>query len=367
MTGLYVHIPFCVSKCYYCDFYSEAGKLDMLEAYVDALLIEAKLYKGALFNTLYIGGGTPSLLGVRGLESLIAGLSRCFDLTNLEEATIEVNPESADTGFLQAALACGINRLSIGVQSLNNSELKKAGRIHNAQQAIQALSAAFDCGFENVSADIIIGLPGQTQQGLEDTLHNLVSTGLAHISAYCLSVEDGTAFAQCPPKDLVDDESQAGMFEFAAGCMKQHGYVHYEISNFAVPGSECLHNLNYWRGGEYLGLGPGAASHIKGKRFKNAACLDQYIHDTAAVEREEEVLDAAHKSAEEAMLRLRLLQEGLDLASLSVRYGQSNIGCLSDRLNKLAGEKMLVKAGNKYRLPPDKVLTSNQVFIQVIN
>ncbi len=392
MQGLYIHIPFCVSKCYYCDFYSEAGKLHLLGDYLNALLMEAGQYRGPGFDThviarpkaaaicpeagqyrgpgfdtLYIGGGTPSLLGAAGLEQLMNGLAGCFDLTKLHEATVEANPDTANSEFLDAAVGCGISRLSIGVQSLNDDELAKSGRLHNAGQALAAIAKARDCGFEDISADIIVGLPGQTPGSLENTLCGLLHSAVTHISAYCLSVEPGSEFARHTPPGLPDDDAQAGLFELAARYLKENGFVHYEISNFAVPGNECLHNLNYWRGGEYLGLGPGAASHIQGKRFKNAACLDKYIDNPVAIDKEEETLDAAHKSAEEAMLRLRLLQEGLDLAGLSARYGQANMGRLSDRLNKLAGQKMLLKAGHKYRLPPDMVLTSNQVFRQVIN
>ncbi len=392
MPGLYIHIPFCVSKCYYCDFYSEAGKLHLLGDYLNALLMEAGQYRGPGFDThviarpkaaaicpeagqyrgpgfdtLYIGGGTPSLLGAAGLEQLMNGLAGCFDLTKLHEATVEANPDTANSEFLDAAVGCGISRLSIGVQSLNDDELAKSGRLHNAGQALAAIAKARDCGFEDISADIIVGLPGQTPGSLENTLCGLLHSAVTHISAYCLSVEPGSEFARHTPPGLPDDDAQAGLFELAARYLKENGFVHYEISNFAVPGNECLHNLNYWRGGEYLGLGPGAASHIQGKRFKNAACLDKYIDNPVAIDKEEETLDAAHKSAEEAMLRLRLLQEGLDLAGLSARYGQANMGRLSDRLNKLAGQKMLLKAGHKYRLPPDMVLTSNQVFRQVIN
>ena len=392
MPGLYIHIPFCVSKCYYCDFYSEAGKLHLLGDYLNALLMEAGQYRGPGFDThviarpkaaaicpeagqyrgpgfdtLYIGGGTPSLLGAAGLEQLMNGLAGCFDLTKLHEATVEANPDTANSEFLDAAVGCGISRLSIGVQSLNDDELAKSGRLHNAGQALAAIAKARDCGFEDISADIIVGLPGQTPGSLENTLCGLLHSAVTHISAYCLSVEPGSEFARHTPPGLPDDDAQAGLFELAARYLKENGFVHYEISNFAVPGNECLHNLNYWRGGEYLGLGPGAASHIQGKRFKNAACLDKYIDNPVAIDKEEETLDAAHKSAEEAMLRLRLLQEGLDLAGLSARYGQANMGRLSDRLNKLAGQKMLLKAGHKYRLPPDMVLTSNQVFSQVIN
>ncbi len=367
MTGLYVHIPFCVRKCGYCDFYSEAGQLHLLGDYLNALLMEAGQYHGPFFDTLYIGGGTPGLLGVAGLERMMGGLSGCLDLSNLGESNIEANPDSAGGEFLDAALACGMNRLSIGVQSLNDDELTRSGRLHNAVQALAAIARARECGFEDISADVIVGLPGQTLQGLENTLGRLVDSAVTHISAYCLSIEPGSGFAAHPPPDLPDDDAQVGLFELAARYLKENGFVHYEISNFTRPGRECRHNLNYWRGGDYLGLGAGAASHLEGRRFKNAADLDGYIKAPLASQCEAEELGAGAKSAEEAMLRLRLLEEGLDISSLAARYGKANTAGLHRRLNRLADDNMLARAGTCYRLPPERVMTSNRVFIEVIN
>jgi oxygen-independent coproporphyrinogen-3 oxidase len=298
---------------------------------------------------------------------MMRGLADCFDLAKLDEATIEANPDTASGEFLRVAASCGIGRLSIGVQSLKDDELIKSGRLHNAGQALTAIGLARECGFEDISADIIVGLPGQTRTSLANTLCCLVHAAVTHISAYCLSVEAGSEFARRPPPDLPDDDFQAMLFEFASRYLEENGFVHYEISNFALPGRECRHNLNYWRGGDYLGLGPGAASHLNGRRFKNAADLDKYIEDPLATQCEAEELDAETKSAEEAMLRLRLLEDGLDIADLAARYGESNTARLQKRLNKLADDKMLERMGTRYRLPPERVMTSNQVFIEVIN
>jgi len=367
MPGLYVHIPFCVRKCCYCDFYSEAGKLHLLDDYLKALLTEAEQYRGLTFDTLYIGGGTPSILGAAALDQMMRGLSGCIGLSDLKEATIEANPDTASSEFLGAAAACGISRLSIGVQSLNNDELSRSGRLHNAAQALKAIDMASGCGFDDISADVIVGLPGQTPQSLENTLCSLLHSKVTHISAYCLSVEQGTEFARHPPPDLATDEEQAELFEFAARYLKENGFVHYEISNFARPGRECRHNLNYWRGGEYLGLGPGAASHLRGRRFKNAPDLQKYILRPLANGYESETLDVESKLAEEAMLRLRLLEEGLDIAELEERYGRNNICRLHARLTKLTDAGMLVREGTRYRLPSPMVMVSNRVFTEIIN
>jgi oxygen-independent coproporphyrinogen III oxidase len=367
MLGLYVHIPFCVSKCRYCDFYSVAGQDGQMDSYIDSLLQEAEKYAGTNFDTLFIGGGTPSLLGAARLEKLMDGLSRRLSMGKVREASIEVNPESATREFLTSAFSLGMNRVSIGVQSLDDAELRESGRIHTAGQALEAINNAFGCGFTDVSADIIIGLPGQGKESLSRTVKKLCDNGLTHLSAYCLSVEDGTPFSVSPPADLPDDDSQSELFGVATGLLKQYGYSHYEISNYSLPGRQCLHNLNYWRGGEYVGLGPSAATHLNNIRLKNAPDLCSYLRDPLSIEVEVDVLDEGGKLAEEAMLRLRLLEEGLNLDEILRNHEGSSGGILRERLDRLSEEHQLVKRGSSYVLAEDRVLTSNQVFINVID
>jgi len=367
MPGLYVHIPFCISKCYYCDFYSVVVVPELLDRYIDALLAEADSYNGGDFDTLYIGGGTPSLLGSKRLEELVNGLSRRFNFERIQEATIEVNPESAGRDFLATAYSLNIRRVSIGAQSLNAEELRKAGRVHDRRQVLDAVDAASGSGFTNISADVMIGLPGQTAQSLASTLDILVGAGIKHISAYCLSIEEGTAFFRCPPADLPGEDDQACLFESAVDFLRAHGFTHYEISNFALPGSECLHNLNYWRGGAYIGLGPAAASHTGGMRFKNAPCLERYLNAPLSTREEEERLDDGRKAGEEAMLRLRLIEEGLDLGEMAGKYDQGAVESLKVRLDGLVSRQMLVADGHIFRLPPARIFTSNSVFVDVIS
>jgi oxygen-independent coproporphyrinogen-3 oxidase len=366
MLGLYVHIPFCISKCLYCDFYSLTDVPALMDRYIDALLSEADSYRGSSFATLYIGGGTPSLLGCARLEKLVNGLSRRFDLEDLQEATIEVNPDSAGGDFLATAYGLGIRRVSIGAQSLNGDELKKSGRVHDRRQVLDAIDAALASGFQNISADVMIGLPGQTAQSIDNTLDILIGAGINHISAYCLSIEEGTAFFRSPPPDLPGEDDQACLFESAIAMLEMHGFVHYEISNFAMPGLKCQHNLNYWKGGEYYGLGPAAASHTAGTRFRNAACLERYLDGPVSIREEEERLDEGRKVGEEAMLRLRLVEEGLDIKEMAGKYGHDYINNLEARLDELVSRQMLVRDGDIFRLPRDRVLTSNSVFIDVI-
>lgn len=364
--GLYIHIPFCVKKCAYCDFYSLPGCTHLINSYIDALFQEALRHRGMRFATLYIGGGTPSLLGPEGIRKVMNGLGDVFDLSHVTEATVEVNPDSATTEFLTTAKACGLNRVSIGVQSLSDAELKAVGRIHNAAQAVTAIENAKKAGFTEISADAIAGLPGQTWESLKTTLEKLVSLDIVHLSLYCLSLEHGTPLAEHPPEGLPTDDEQAELFERSSELLVGKGFRHYEISNFARPGNESKHNLNYWRGGEYLGLGPSAASHLAGKRFKNPADLCAYLANPGGKIEDEETLDARDKAGEEAMLRLRLLDEGLDITKLRDKFGEANTKALEGRLHKLAAEGLLLNEGTRYRLPPRYVLTCNPILVRVI-
>lgn len=365
MKGLYVHVPFCVRKCAYCDFYSLPAPDDLMDAYIDAALRESRASSGMVFDTLYLGGGTPSRLGAERLTRLIHGLRQNLNLAGLVEATIEANPESATVELLQTAKDLGINRASIGVQSLADSELKSVGRIHDAAQAIEAVERAVSLGF-GVSADLIIGLPGQAWRTLRDSIKTLVKLGVQHLSMYCLSLEENTPLAASPPEDLPDDDKQAELFELASRLAVENGFAHYEISNFAMPGCECQHNLNYWRGGEYLGLGPGAASHLNGKRFRNRPDLAAYLKEPCGVTEDVDELDIEAKAAEEAMLRLRLLIEGVNADELAGRFGHEALRGLKGRLSQMVASGWLIIDRGSYRLAHDRVLTSNPVFAKVL-
>lgn len=366
MRGLYVHVPFCVHKCDYCDFYSLPGRLESSERYIDSVLTEAKQYSGLSCQTLYIGGGTPSLLGARNLTKLIQGLRQSLDISSLDEATVEVNPDSATREFLMAAKDAGINRVSLGVQSLNDKELQSVGRIHNGKQAIDAIRLAGNLGFASISTDLIVGLPNQTWDTLHKSLIGITRPGLNHLSIYCLAIEEGTHLAKSPPANLPTDDTQAELFEKTRAFLAEQGFIHYEISNFAPRGNECLHNLNYWRGGEYLGLGPAAASHLQRKRFRNKPDLDAYIGNPTGQIDSIEILNEDDKIAEEAMLRLRLLVEGLDPRELSGRFRPASIEKLVKRLDVMVQARLLVHEKAQYVLPASRILTSNGIFRQVL-
>ncbi len=361
-----MHVPFCAHKCDYCDFYSVAGRLDLVDSYIEAVITEASHYRGQSFDTLYLGGGTPSILGAKNLEHLVTSIKAALDVQKFNEATIEVNPDSASLELFEAALKNGINRISIGVQSLADAELKCVSRIHTAEQALTAIGMAAAAGFHRISVDVIIGLPGQTWQALFSTLDRIIMQPIDHISIYCLSLEHETPLALHPPADLPSDDDQADLFVQARDFLQNNGFVHYEISNFARPGCECAHNLNYWRGGEYVGLGPAAASHLHGRRFKNRADLSAYINDPCGVVEDSEELGGEKKLAEEAILHLRLLMEGLDVKNMISGFNPQHTARLTRRLDMLVTEGALLFDGAVYRLAPSAVLISNTVFCRVL-
>jgi oxygen-independent coproporphyrinogen-3 oxidase len=336
-------------------------------AYVQAVRREAQKYAGLAFDTIYVGGGTPSLLGAKHFNELMDGLREVFVFTGVVEATIEVNPESAKPDFLEAVKNAGFNRISFGVQSLSDNELRSVGRIHTAAQAIAAVKLAKKFGFKAVSADLMIGLPGQSWTSLHKSVHTLVEIDVQHLSVYCLSLEEGTVLANNPPPDIPTDDLQVTLFEKTRELLISCGFTHYEISNFAQEDFQCLHNLNYWRGGEYLGLGPAAASHLEGRRFKNRANLDAWLENPTAQIEYVEILNNREKAAEEAMLRLRLLEEGIDSDLLIERFGEEDTEAIIARLDKMVKEGLLIQKGARYRLTPSRVMTSNPIFARVLS
>ena len=257
--GLYLHIPYCFSKCRYCDFYSRPGELGVPDAYVDALLRELHRFAPDAPlrpDTLYFGGGTPSLLTPAQAERLI----RAAEPVPGAEITLEANPETVTEESLRGFRAAGVNRISFGVQSARDTQLRTLGRPHNAKQARAAFAAARRAGFENISGDIMLALPHYTQAEFDETLELIEKGGATHISAYLLKIEPDSAFGKHPPEGLPTGDEAADFYLYAVEQLEHHGYRQYEISNFAKPGYEGRHNLIYWDCGDYLGLGPAAHS-----------------------------------------------------------------------------------------------------------
>ena len=283
-AGLYVHIPFCLTRCGYCDFNTYAG-LDYLQAgYLEALAREAGLWAeewtGSEFASLFVGGGTPTTLPVASLAALMAGLRDKFDFARSPEITVEANPDTVDPKYLAAMLDTGVGRLSLGVQSFDPTVLAALERIHSPESARTAFAAARRAGFTNVSIDLIYGANGETVESWKRTMEEAVSFGPDHLSCYALTIEPATSLGRQVAAGLVpspDPDLQADMYDLACGALRDAGYEHYEVSNWARPGHRSVHNMGYWEGRPYLGLGAGAHSYRDGLRWWNLRPPQQYL------------------------------------------------------------------------------------------
>ena len=279
---LYIHIPFCIRKCDYCDFLSGPSDPGKRAAYVQALLKEIQAVKegrGRSVSSIFIGGGTPSVLDEKFMGEILREIRKDFKLQEDAEITIEVNPGTVDARKLQAYRSFGINRLSIGLQSPQDRELKILGRIHNYRQFLETYKQARDAGFDNINVDLMSAIPEQTYEDWIGNLRTVAELGPEHISAYSLIIEEGTPFAE-RKLDLPDEDTEYEMYEAAARILAEYGYEQYEISNYARKGRECRHNLVYWTLEDYIGIGLGASSCFEGARFSNYSDLEKYFEIT---------------------------------------------------------------------------------------
>ena len=314
--SLYLHIPFCVRKCAYCDFPSYAGREKELPSYVEALkreIMEAgRKWPDRRVETVFFGGGTPSILTGRQMKELMNAVFSSFSISPDAEISMEANPGTLTPEKLTAYRETGINRLSIGVQAMDDRLLQNIGRIHTTDEAIQAVHMAKDAGFDNINIDLMYGLPGQSMDDFTDTLEKALSLPVTHLSMYSLIVEEGTPLYRRVEEgeQVPDDEETLLMQHTAAKVAEEHGLFRYEISNYAKPGFECRHNLTYWRRAEYLGLGSAAHSMMENTRFSNTASLSDYLAGVREAERQ--LLDESDALEETVMLSLRT-SEGMDL------------------------------------------------------
>ena len=320
--GIYIHIPFCRSKCDYCDFYSLAGRDDRMDQYQKALLSHIKetapLAQDFPVDTIYIGGGTPSYYGAKRLKELLGVIRNLYKVEKDAEVTVECNPDSVDVKSLKILRKAGVNRLSMGMQSAIACELERIHRIHTPQQVNEAATAARKAGFTNLSLDLIYGLPGQTMDSWKATVEHALSLIPQHLSCYGLKVEEGTPLAArvAQGEVLPDDDQQADLYLWTVGRLERAGYPQYEISNFAKPGYEGRHNLIYWDCGDYLGLGPAAHSCMGGRRFYYPPDTAAFLNDAAAP-----VMDGSCGAEDYLILQLRL-RKGLSLDAYKKLYGK---------------------------------------------
>ena len=326
--GIYVHIPFCRSKCSYCDFYSvtfRESKIwdDYLDAVCQHIREAGMLAPGYLVDTVYFGGGTPSLFGADALVQILRTIRKAFDVADSAEITFEANPDSVSDRLLKKLRSEGFNRVSLGVQCDDDQILKKLGRPHDYQQAVTAVQQIRKAGFKNLSLDLMFGLPGQTLQSWESTLEHVLSLKPEHISCYGLKVEEGTPLYDFRDlSNLADDDAQADMYLAAVKLLRDYGYRQYEISNFCKKGNTSRHNLKYWTGGEYLGFGPNASSDFAGRRFSIIRDLQGYIDgifNGGQVLTDIQEIPERERAGEYLMLRLRTTA-GLDPQEYESRY-----------------------------------------------
>ncbi len=365
--GLYVHIPFCARKCAYCDFASFAGREGDMAAYVNCLI--AEMEKRALPNrqisTLYIGGGTPSLLPPELMARVLSALRRHFDFTQDAECSCECNPGTVTEEFLRVLKNGGVNRLSFGAQARQEHLLRLLGRIHTWAQVEEGVRLARACGFENLNLDLMLGLPAQTVQNVRDTLSAALSLSPTHLSCYGLIVEEGTkmqAMVESGQWPLPDEDTEREMYELCRETLAQHGFAQYEISNFALPGYACRHNADCWRREEYLGLGSAACGFLGNIRYQNPPALSDYLAHCPA---QETVLSPEDAQFESVMLGLRMT-EGVSEEAFLRMHGVSLQSVYGEKLKKPLAQGLVEWKDGFLRLTRRGMDVQNSVLVELL-
>lgn len=380
--GIYIHIPFCRQKCFYCDFPSFAGKERMIGPYLEALEQEMGQVRQRLWDrgeavfgsdgklapgTIYIGGGTPTVLETVALPDVFYLLQKHIDVEHAGEITIEANPGTVDGEKLRLLHGFGVNRLSLGVQSFDDSCLKAIGRIHSGQEAAEAVAEAQDAGFANISVDLMYGLPGQDMNMLRESVETALSLGVQHISIYGLQLEEGTVFDKLHQQGklaLPSDELTEEMYDYITAFLPEQGYYRYEISNFALPGYESRHNLSYWQDVPYLGFGSGAHSYWGDCRYQNPVRIEVYMEEVfqgrAMCHVEEEVTEKAHIE-EFCFLALRTAA-GISVRRFAAVFGRDVHELYGEPIRRLVEKGLLLEDRERLYLSPLGMKYGNQVF-----
>lgn len=377
MCGIYIHIPFCKKKCIYCDFYSVCGDGNLYSGFVSAIekSIENRKDKKIKAETVYFGGGTPTVLKSSQLVSILNTVKNCFDVPPNAEVTVEANPCTVTEESLSELFSGGFNRISFGIQSAIDDELSALSRLHNYKQAREAVLNAERAGFTNISADIMIGILNQTRQSLADSIEKITSLPVSHISAYMLKVEENTPLDKLIKTDsnilksIADEDEMSERYLLMCRLLEENGFLQYEISNFAKPSFESRHNLRYWRCEEYLGFGPHAHSYFDGKRYFENCNVSQFIKSDGKSEIEYTETDV-DKAEEYIMLSLRLT-EGLDtdrLADLDNEGRYGNITSNAIEINRLSDERLIniSRDGKHLSLTKRGFLVSNTVISKLL-
>lgn len=357
MLGLYIHIPFCKRKCFYCDFVSITYLKELADNYLNALYIESLKYKNEKVDTIYIGGGTPSVLSIVQLEKLMSLIKTNFDISNIQEFTVELNPESATKEKLEFLYDSNVSRISFGLQSVFDNNLSILGRLHNYEQFKKVYYSAKEIGFNNINIDLMYGIPNQTLKKWDDTLKEVINLDSQHISLYPLMVEPNTLFYERNVEP--DTDLQAKMYNLACKVLKENNFKHYEISNWAKEQKYSKHNKLYWQNQEYIGLGTSAASYYKRYRYKNNTNVVKYIENLFCkkniIIEKEYITDELYKK-EKIMLGLRL-SDGIDIKYLEDK---------KDILDKYISDKMLAVINNKVKFTEQALFVSNTIISDLL-
>ncbi len=370
--GVYIHVPFCKKKCNYCDFYSVKWDDEWENKYTEAVMNEIKGYKEMLgdkyiVDTVYFGGGTPTIIKPSNLKRILDSINIVADIDNDAEISMEANPNTLTDENLDQYKESGINRLSIGIQSLNDEILKKIGRIHNSSEALEAIDRAKKHGFENINADAMFNIPSQTTIDIEDTLSKIMERGVKHISFYSLKLEKGTPMYSMEQKNLItmpDEDEERNMYYKGRIVMEKNNLLQYEISNFAVEGFECRHNLKYWNQEEYIGIGPSAHSFMNSIRYSNPSDLKLYCksaeeNNFSRIIQEE--MNDEDLMFEYIMLRLRLMR-GLDSIELKRKFNVDFNEKYKEQIKYLIDNKLIEYNGSIVKLTQRGMDISNYVF-----
>ncbi len=379
---LYVHIPFCVRKCYYCDFLSMPADEALYRRYVDQLKEEirkkAKRCGGYQVSTVFFGGGTPSVLPGGQIEEIMDALRQNFHIRQDAEITVECNPGTLTRIKLASYKRAGVNRLSLGLQSASNEELKRLGRIHCFEEFLSSLDLARKAGFDNINVDVMSALPGQTLQDWRYTLKKVLAVKPEHISAYSLIVEEGTLFYDQygedelrrqkgeTPRHLPDEEAEREMYELTRELLAEKGYFRYEISNYALPGKACRHNIGYWQLTPYLGLGLGSSSLLESARFSNIRNLEEYLWgDPCSLEEQPSLLEKNRQMEEFMFLGLRMT-EGIARSRFQELFGMELECIYKDTLEKLRRQRLLEQQEGRVFLTEEGISVSNYVLSEFL-
>ncbi len=385
LLSIYLHIPFCTTKCTYCAFNTYVNQEALIEPFVRALIHEIQIVARSkpdqIVGTIFFGGGTPSLLTPQHFAEILAALRESFEVNSDAEITLEANPNDLNVTYLSALRRVGLNRISIGMQSANENELQLFKRRHDNDAVVRAVSAARAGGFDNLNLDLIYGFPHQTLESWETSLQQMLTLQPDHVSLYALGLEEGTPLKAWVERGRLpepDEDLAADMYERASELLREHGFEQYEISNWARPGRECRHNLQYWHNDDYVGVGPGAHGYAGGVRYStvlspqryikllNETQEEAYVYPRTPVTAEAVVVDRAGQISETLIMGMRLTQEGIPRVGFVERFGEDLLDLHHDVIRKYEGYGLLSVNDERIRLTEAGRLLSNVIFREFV-